>query len=70
MTGPEWAAMRSTTVCHWCSCKLHPSFTTVEHIQPLSEGGQHTFANVVQACWNCNLQRNWMKQIKHPRKES
>lgn len=70
MSRAEWTAMRSTTVCHWCNCSLHPSFTTVDHIIPLVEGGQHTFANVVQTCWNCNLKRDWIRKTKYQRKET
>lgn len=33
---------------------------TLEHLMPLSRGGTHTWANVVLACWRCNLSKNAM----------
>ena len=35
-----------------------PGKATVEHIVPLSRGGDHTFANTMLCCWRCNIRKN------------
>lgn len=34
------------------------NLATVEHVIPISAGGEHTWENVVLACWHCNISRN------------
>lgn len=41
------------TVCHWCAKKL-PLGGTVDHVVPVTKGGQHIRRNIVPACWPCN----------------
>ena len=36
---------------------LHPSAPTIDHIVPLSRGGQHTMTNVQLACYSCNSRK-------------
>ena len=37
---------------------FHGLHATIEHLQPISEGGSHTFDNCVLACRDCNLSKN------------
>lgn len=34
------------------------TLATIEHIEPISAGGGHTWSNVVLACLDCNLRKN------------
>lgn len=53
--------------CYYCACKMvFKSFpkgerpatqATLEHIQPISKGGAHSWANCVLACWRCNISK-------------
>ena len=38
--------------CAYCSTKV--IYLEMDHIIPLSQGGQHTKSNIVPACFNCN----------------
>ena len=47
--------------CYHCDCKIdstktapHPRSLTLEHLVPLSKGGEHSYANTVASCWDCN----------------
>jgi len=43
--------------CHYCN-KLLTRFTaTLDHIQPVSEGGDNSYDNLVTACLHCNSHR-------------
>lgn len=33
----------------------HPRSPSLDHIIPLSRGGEHTYANTQCACWICNV---------------
>lgn len=59
----EWETIRRIKQCHWCGVDLHPSFTHMDHVVPLCEGGQHTVENVVAACANCNMKREWERKV-------
>jgi 5-methylcytosine-specific restriction endonuclease McrA len=50
LTEPKWATAASRLRC------------TAEHLEPQSEGGQDTAANIAAACAHCN-------QTRHKRKE-
>jgi 5-methylcytosine-specific restriction endonuclease McrA len=52
--------------CHWCGLKLHPSFMSLDHVQPLCRGGLNIKANAVPSCINCNHQRKWYDELKYP----
>ena len=51
--------------CYYCSARMvFRSFkkgerpgtqATLEHMQPISRGGSHTWDNCVLACWACNI---------------
>jgi 5-methylcytosine-specific restriction endonuclease McrA len=56
MTKEDWieALDRFGNACAYCGST---SKLTVEHMQPLSRGGQHSRDNVVPACARCNTQK-------------
>jgi len=58
-------------ICVDCKKKtiigIHPTIdtsATIEHINPLSQGGDHTWSNVELLCQRCNQQRNHKFQTK------
>ena len=50
--------------CQLCGCKIkrtksyHPQQATVDHIVPLSVGGDHMYVNVQAACMACNSRKS------------
>ena len=59
VTGPQlkvWTAAQ-IKVCHWCSKRCAKAFH-VDHIMPLSRGGEHEIRNLAIACPQCNLRKN------------
>jgi 5-methylcytosine-specific restriction endonuclease McrA len=47
--------------CYHCNCKIrldveapHPKSLTLDHLVPLALGGEHSYANTVASCWDCN----------------
>ena len=46
--------LRDEYRCQYC-CKVFPKKSlTLDHVHPVSKGGQHTWENVVTACSACN----------------
>lgn len=43
--------------CHYCSKQLTRFSATLDHIQPISKGGDNSFDNLITACLHCNAQR-------------
>lgn len=47
--------------CYHCGCELDyitPKAVHLDHLIPISKGGQHVLANVVWSCQFCNLTKN------------
>jgi len=52
-------------VCHYCGIdtkwkageRFAPDLGTVDHVLPWEKGGNHTWDNVVLACWLCNAMK-------------
>jgi 5-methylcytosine-specific restriction endonuclease McrA len=45
--------------CAYCGVKFNEDVqVTVDHVTPLSKGGNHTKDNVVPACADCNIQKS------------
>jgi 5-methylcytosine-specific restriction endonuclease McrA len=40
--------------CQYCGRKLTTNTGTIDHVQPTSRGGKHSWANVVASCVKCN----------------
>lgn len=49
--------LRDRQICAYCGGKFAESDLTVEHIVPVSRGGQHVWTNVVTACRSCNTRK-------------
>jgi len=43
--------------CHYCQKQLTRFSATLDHIQPVSKGGDNSFDNLVTACLHCNAER-------------
>lgn len=43
--------------CHVCGKKANPKKWHLDHLIPLSLGGEHSYKNVAVSCPTCNLQR-------------
>jgi 5-methylcytosine-specific restriction endonuclease McrA len=55
---------RDGWICHWCGKPVDPALSgrasmgpTIDHLVPLTEGGEHSYANVALAHHCCNSQR-------------
>jgi len=68
LTHDEWRAINAETECHWCGLALHESFRNIDHLVPLVEGGEHSKSNLVSACANCNMRREWERKTFKLRK--
>lgn len=45
----------SKNKCHYCRKKFNK--LTMDHVIPLSKGGEHSASNIVPACLSCNLKK-------------
>lgn len=64
---------RDAWKCQYCGIDLHYPLITIDHIHPLSRGGQTNWKNCVVACKKCNsskgdktLEEAGMKLLKQP----
>lgn len=64
---------RDSKCCQYCGLKLCFNEITIDHIVPLSKGGDNSFTNCVVACRPCNdyksdipLDRCGLKLIRQP----
>jgi len=48
---------RDSFKCHYCSKQLTRFSATLDHIQPVSKGGDNSFENLTTSCLHCNSQR-------------
>jgi 5-methylcytosine-specific restriction endonuclease McrA len=48
---------REGAACWWCRCPLTFATATLDHVVPLSQGGDMGVGNIVLACWECNHRR-------------
>ena len=63
----EALVARDGDACSYCRCTLSfdraargkfvPHKATIDHVIPISRGGAHVWANVVLACWRCNMSK-------------
>ena len=43
--------------CHHCGKQLTRFSATLDHLQPVSQGGDNSYGNLITACLQCNSQR-------------
>ncbi len=43
--------------CHYCNKQLTRFSSTLDHIHPVSKGGDNSFHNLITACLHCNSER-------------
>lgn len=48
---------RDNLLCKYCRKQLTRFTATLDHVQPVSEGGDNSIANLVTACLHCNSKR-------------
>lgn len=46
--------------CYYCQQKFPPAELTMDHIVPISRGGQTTKGNVVPVCKDCNNKKKYL----------
>ena len=49
-----WQQKTADGVCHYCQRKVPVKELTMDHVIPLSRGGQSTKGNLVPCCKECN----------------
>ncbi len=60
ITKATWLHIMQSTnwTCKYCHCKLTNNNRTVDHVVPLSKGGEHSKDNLVPCCRSCNSRKN------------
>lgn len=60
LTVAEWVAiLDSSPECKYCRAEFSDSLRpTLDHVLAMAKGGANTAANVVAACWGCNVTKN------------
>lgn len=48
---------RDRMLCLYCGHAFHRGELTRDHVLPVSKGGRDIWANVVTACWACNVKK-------------
>ena len=48
---------RDAYKCHYCAKQLTRFTATLDHVEPVSRGGDNSFENLVTACLHCNSRR-------------
>ncbi len=62
--------LQTARFCHWCCTKLDRINLTIDHVIPLSRGGEHCPDNLVACCDTCNkskgakLVEDWLPQLR------
>lgn len=52
------AILNRERFCHWCCTRLNEANRQIDHMIPLSRGGEHKPDNLVAACSFCNNSKN------------
>lgn len=59
-----WKNRLSRGVCYYCGRAFPPAELTMDHVVPLSRGGQTTKSNVVPACKTCNTKKRQLVPVE------
>ncbi len=49
---------RDNYTCQYCGVRPSRTHTTIDHVIPVSKGGQSSYENCVTACYKCNNKKN------------
>jgi hypothetical protein len=49
---------RDSYCCQYCQKQLTRFTATLDHVQPVAEGGDNSFGNLLTACLDCNSRKN------------
>jgi 5-methylcytosine-specific restriction endonuclease McrA len=58
LTREQWAALKLAYGFRCVYCDKKTKRLTMDHVVPLSKGGEHTARNIVPACGPCNSKKN------------
>lgn len=59
----------TTSVCPYCDRLMQSADKSLDHIHPVSRGGQHTLGNVTVCCKSCNARKRdaewgvWLQRL-------
>lgn len=62
----EWRLVREIYGHRCAYCGRDSGRLTQDHVVPLARGGDHTFFNIVPACFRCNVQKGLRPWRPHP----
>jgi len=63
--------LRDQYACQFCGTEVTDQSATLDHVQPVSQGGKSTWANLTTACKPCNYRKanhTKMKPVRMPYK--
>lgn len=55
-----WQNIIAQGICHWCGGSFPKEELTMDHVVPVTRGGQSTKGNVVPACKECNNRKKYL----------
>ncbi len=50
-------------ICHFCKQKFEPDKLTMDHLIPVSRGGETNKRNVVPCCKDCNNKKKYLTPV-------
>jgi 5-methylcytosine-specific restriction endonuclease McrA len=59
-----WQTLAAKASCYYCGKALAKAEVTMDHIVPISQGGQSSRSNVVPACKACNTLKRDMTAVE------
>lgn len=59
-----WKNRRASGICYYCGDRFPPRELTMDHVVPLSRGGQTSKSNVVPSCKNCNNEKKYLLPLE------
>lgn len=59
-----WSNKIQQGVCYYCNHQVGRDRLTMDHVVPISRGGQSTKGNIVPACKECNTKKNSLLPIE------
>ena len=59
-----WQSLIGQVACCYCATALGKKDVTMDHVVPISQGGQSVRSNVVPACKECNTRKRDMTAVE------